>query len=285
MLAIPLAWNADRAIIWPEQAKKQTDYWCPECLDIVHLRGGSKVRLHFYHVKPGLCTGEGARHAAAKHWLVDTINRGEFPLLHYWCPRCFHDATYSLPPKVATAEAEVSLGDFRVDVGLFDAHDTLVAALEVWDRHRVNDGKAAALSIPWAELTAERVLHNVDNLRVHRTGGGWREPQACKTCRKSWVPMEIHGQSAHLGYNSPDERWYRQRFFIPWAYAMLEVGNFIGANMDCPRLGKTVTARYCQQCSFHDSFHVTDYPDEEAELLADPDVDEPAEHSHVHCRF
>lgn len=285
MLAIPLAWDEHRAIVWPDDADKNADYWCPECLEVVHLRGGPKVRSHFYHIHSGICTGEGARHAAAKHWLVDMVKRGVPLNFHYWCPRCLHDASYPLPPQVVNAEAEVTSGNFRVDVGLLDAHGTLLAAVEVWDHHRVDETKAATLSVPWGEITAERVLYHPDDLRMQRVGGGWREPKTCKACRRSWVPMDLNGQSSRTGYKSTDEGWYRQRFRLPSDYAMLGPGDFIGADIGCPRYRKIVTARYCQQCTYHDSFHITDYPDEESELLADYEQYDPAEHSHVHCRY
>lgn len=46
------AFNRDRQLINARDAKRQTNYYCFECQQVVRLRGGPHRRSHFYHVEP-----------------------------------------------------------------------------------------------------------------------------------------------------------------------------------------------------------------------------------------
>ena len=46
------ALNAETKVICALQAKKHVDYFCPECEEIVRLRGGMHRRDHFFHLLP-----------------------------------------------------------------------------------------------------------------------------------------------------------------------------------------------------------------------------------------
>ncbi len=66
--AVPIAWRSleSRELLLPSNAIKKLDYICPQCTEIIRLRGGPVVSEHCYHLTPSVCTGQGVWHAAAK---------------------------------------------------------------------------------------------------------------------------------------------------------------------------------------------------------------------------
>lgn len=62
---IPFAYNKDNVIIDIKTAKKKTDYKCM-CGATVRVRGGDKIRNHFYHSTGRECSLESAIHLAYK---------------------------------------------------------------------------------------------------------------------------------------------------------------------------------------------------------------------------
>lgn len=55
-LLVPFAYDEDGKIYGPDTAEKGKDYKC-QCGSVVRLRGGEKVRDHFYHVEDTECSG------------------------------------------------------------------------------------------------------------------------------------------------------------------------------------------------------------------------------------
>jgi hypothetical protein len=182
---VPVAWKVgSRQVCWPTEAKKHVDYLCPACGDVVHRRGGPAVTDHFYHVKSGGCSGgEGALHAAAKHDLCDRYNAGERIAVWEPCPGCGEGAQQRWLPGDLEARVEAPTEDRatgarrRFDIGLY-RNDVLVAGIEIFFAHRVDEDKAENLrQLPWCEVDARDVLQRpVVTLRVLRTDGGWRAP-------------------------------------------------------------------------------------------------------------
>lgn len=275
--AVPVAWDVSCNTIWPEEAQKQTNYTCPECLDTIRLRGGPKVRLHFYHIKPGDCTGEGALHAAAKFSLARRIARGRSVSFPYVCSYCGHDARYGLPRRVASAKTEARLGDYRVDIGLLSEEEGIIAAIEILDSHRVDERKGADLGVPWAEVKAADVLANPSVLRPVMLGGGWRVPQRCGYCRNGLVQFKGDFER----YMSDSANWTAShvRNYQRWRLRRtgFSPGLHLGGGMwgdgrvtNCPKYPQGAYAATCMICPHHEAFH-----------LFDPGGDA----SHVHCSY
>ena len=55
-LLVPFAYDEDGKVYGPDTAEKGKDYRC-QCGSAVRLRGGDKVRDHFYHIEDTRCSG------------------------------------------------------------------------------------------------------------------------------------------------------------------------------------------------------------------------------------
>lgn len=227
-VAVPLAWNnpEERVVVWPDEADKHKDYSCPECCDVVHLRGGPKVQLHFYHIKPGDCTGEGALHTAAKHALAAMINTHDGAVaFSYRCGRCSKDVIQTLPRGDFTVDTEVRFGTRRLDIGILDPGGTVQAAIEIKDSHAVDSDKAAELaSLPWVEVSARNVLAQP------------RKPLPILKKGENWATLYDNGCPRCNG--SPVKR------NVTWP-----------GNVECPRYPLRPLESTCKECRFHRGYH------------------------------
>jgi len=100
---------------------------------------GKIVRWHFAHLPGGVCTGEGSRHAIAKHLLASFLSR---PIaLHLYCPCELPTKPYRL--EAAEVKVENSVGDYRCDVTC-KVHN-MPLFIEVIDTHNIDSAKSRAL--------------------------------------------------------------------------------------------------------------------------------------------
>lgn len=220
---VPMAWQSFREPqpIYPNQARKGTTYYCPQCHGPVHLRSGEHLLPHFFHVTPNdTCSAESIIHQAAKALLLYWIN-GQFPIrVAFSCPQCHHEGSYRLPfGQHLTAVQEYTVGSYRADIALIDDRGVPHAGLEILATHRVDEKKAAELDIPWVELEAELVLECPTVLWPIRWGGGWTVPSECDHCTPNWVPLPREGLRIIRGhcprfprYDIPDDTCYECRF-------------------------------------------------------------------------
>lgn len=187
--AVPLAWDnlIDRHIVYPEEAEKHRDYFCPNCENRIRVRGGPKTRDHFYHLPPNdsrICKPESVYHAVAKQLLAEWIEAGRPIKVMDDCPRCGTPREYRLPPGPTKIEQHV--GIFRGDLVYLDDHGKVKAAIEIRYAHAVDDRKAKELSKPWVEFNALEVLEQRDAevfcLHSLAFGGGWG-PKRCTHCK------------------------------------------------------------------------------------------------------
>lgn len=162
---IPLARDADGALVLREGAALGRRYRCIGCDGALIVREGSK-RRHFAHlVATPSCLPETVLHRAAKALLVTTVEswkagRGPAPEFERRCGQCGSTKRQALPARVTGAREEHAVSTGRVlDVGLMAGED-LAAGLEVLVTHSVDAAKAAELPIPWVELSAEAVIAN-----------------------------------------------------------------------------------------------------------------------------
>jgi hypothetical protein len=142
---------------------------------------------------------EGALHAAAKHDLCERYNAGECITVWEPCPGCGEDAQQLRLPAGLEAQVEapwrVVAAEARRRFDMrFYRHDVLVAGLEIFATHRVDEHKAEDLQrLPWCEVDAREVLHRpVAALRVLRTGGGWRAPTPCRARHVAYTIGSAH---------------------------------------------------------------------------------------------
>lgn len=239
---IPVAWDANHSIVRREAALKHQDYVCPECLKTLHLRAGHKVRSHFYHVYPGDCTGESAIHYAAKSFLANQINYNRSAVS--WqdsCPRCSHTLTTPLPADVVRADVECSTTTgFRVDVGLFNAADDLIAAIEIKNTHAVDEQKGDTLSIPWVEVDAQVVIDTFGYEMTALSHKDWLFKRcSCQYC---------HGQSIELDFIECPR------------HQVVNPTPVFGADQNFD-IAYNVWGKLCNQCAFRDHHTKPSYAD------------------------
>ncbi|WP_424950580.1 hypothetical protein [Deinococcus sp.] len=162
-LAVPYALNDHQRLIRPEGGVLHGSYRCLQCQERVYFKPGKKYRSHFYHAAGAACTGESVLHLAAKQALVEGLpGLSELgvllPCRRAGCPD-LHVAVWTLPP-FDTILAEVPLGSYRLDVALMQQGE-VVAAIEVFQTHRIGEQKGQDLTVPWIEVRADTVLENL----------------------------------------------------------------------------------------------------------------------------
>lgn len=163
MILVPLGLNPEGHEVHAEDAEKEIEYRCPSCLGELILRKGPQRRVHFAHKAiPQNCdfTYETESHLRAKWAIVKAIEQDKAGLFLRKCKRCGTYTTQSIPESVTKAELEYLLpSGHRADVALLDQTGKLLAILEIFATHRVDEEKAKALAgTPWAEIEAETVL-------------------------------------------------------------------------------------------------------------------------------
>lgn len=162
-LAVPFAVDEQQRLIRPADAQRHHVYWCLQCGHRVHFKPGKVRTAHFFHAHGSQCSGESVLHLAAKRALVEGLpGLTEVGLLlpcrHFDC-REAELVVYPLP-TFDQVQAEVTLGEYRLDVALLQA-GKVVLAIEVYHTHRIGEAKGRDLPVPWIEVPARAVLENM----------------------------------------------------------------------------------------------------------------------------
>lgn len=188
MFRVPLARDGIGAEVTVTNAS-HAPFACVDCgttvsLRRAHERDGHPVRAHFAHrphVGCAFSEGEGERHLRAKQRIADLIaQRAEIAILRH-CPKCDYEQPQRLPERVHRASLEhVLVSHRRADVALLDDAGEVLAAIEVFETHAVDDQKRIDLAhLRWFEVSAESVL----------SGETWSVlqdhllPFTCRRCR------------------------------------------------------------------------------------------------------
>lgn len=167
-LAVPYAINGRGELADPARALPEGPFRCLECRAPVsfrreHLRGGHRVKAHFAHASGSECSGESVLHLAARLRLREALSlpESEFYILQVCQRHRCEDSQLDLwqPPIYDTAEEEVTLGGYRLDVALLHG-DRVVFGFEVFHTHRIGSVKGARLPVPWMELDANATASN-----------------------------------------------------------------------------------------------------------------------------
>ena len=139
----PLSKDSEGQYVLVADAAKGREYYCPECDQRFVARQGEKVRWHFAHYPGAECSGEGSRHALAKHIIARRLGVPvHVPM------RCVHGLStrdYQVP--ITDVAIEEPTGDYRADVALSVHLKGRVQRIyvEVVDHHPTPPEKAAAL--------------------------------------------------------------------------------------------------------------------------------------------
>jgi hypothetical protein len=162
---VPFALDLHGVLVAPDDARRRAAYRCPQCASAVVLHAGERKRRHFHHTETTRgCTPETVAHFTAKALVARAVDAwragGESPVFVRKCAATGCDATarQRMPAKVARASIEHAMPSGRVvDVALLGPADVVIAAIEVFRTHRVDDAKALDLGAPWIEVDAAAV--------------------------------------------------------------------------------------------------------------------------------
>lgn len=207
-LRVPVALDARGEKVRPSAAPLDGEYRCPGCLSRVYLRQSERNQAHFFH-DPGVrCggPGEGDAHRAAKARIVAQIRDGQPVMAQETCRNCGGLVQRSLPAHNAAEEVTLASGR-RVDVGLYDEANTLIAAIEILFSHEVDQAKAHALRrLPWCEVRALDVFGGDGEmpliLPLVQSGGGWRAPARCRRCTRGAFLPEVPRIPGYTRYDT-----------------------------------------------------------------------------------
>lgn len=159
-------------------------YKCPGCDALLTLKAGQKRVKHFAHKAATSCDGESLIHITAKVLLAKVMLENPTSTrrirLTCSCSSCARVFDKVLGPDAFDGSiVEGKIDQFRCDVvGL--RKQLPVLGVEILNTHRVDEHKAAALSIPWIELDAWEI---VDDPYYWRSLNGRLKPTICEECR------------------------------------------------------------------------------------------------------
>lgn len=167
-LKVPFGLSPEGEEVHARIAERSTQYHCPSCNAELVLKRGKIQRAHFAHRhEPTSCEFlyETEAHFRAKHRIRELFLAGHEMVLHRRCCECFSRLSQNIQSSSASeVRLEYSLPTgHRADVALLDADENLLAVLEIYSTHYVDNEKASALkadNIQWVELDANSVLES-----------------------------------------------------------------------------------------------------------------------------
>ena len=134
---------------------------CPFCFEYCDWVAGREVTPHIRHRSGSECSNGGGpeseAHMLGKKRVVEVL-RQQHHIDIIGCKNHWTKTQWEVPSWVVAVD-EVRHSSGRVpDVALINDQGEIVAAIEVYHSHRVDDAKAASYAqsgIPWVEVTAE----------------------------------------------------------------------------------------------------------------------------------
>jgi len=146
MIRVPCAKTSDGKVVFPHTCRRSKDYTCVRCGSQVVLKRGAVKVPHFAHKGAGACAGESLLHLSTKEFIAAAVSCPDFTIT----AECHADAHHHVPPvfrgsRAFTGACEVSVGAYRVDVGVFK-NGKLHAAIEVCHTHACAPEKLRWLS-------------------------------------------------------------------------------------------------------------------------------------------
>ena len=184
-LKVPFGERPDGALISVESARRNEQYRCPSCYEVLVLKAGEERIKHFSHPANTTCSQESILHLTAKKLLVQAIrlhaggDAGGKILLSQECQDCGDPFSRPLPERTFTSAAlEYKLESYYVDVIAFQNEKPRLA-IEVRATHAVDAKKATELPLYWIELLATDVLARPNEWRPIASR---LKSKSCKSC-------------------------------------------------------------------------------------------------------
>lgn len=185
MLLIKYAYNADNSIVYPCDAQRGVNYFCPKCKAPVIVKQGKIRRHHFAHKFDTSCQGPESYtdylsrvlHSACIEGIYsnlsvhsEALEQDDWLKIMDICSKCQRDFNprYFRPHNYNHVCLEYSLLDseYRADIALLQ-DGKLKGIIEVRHTHAVDDKKWAFLNenkIPCIEISAEKMKEHAPSL-------------------------------------------------------------------------------------------------------------------------
>ena len=146
-LKVPFALDENGEEVYPKEANKKTQYYCPDCNKELIFKSGEINTPHFAHkYDPEYCDfhhyPETENHLRAKWKVRDAVNQNKTIYLTRCCYECRSPFTQIVPTKNLHASLEYTLSSgHRADVAILDEADKLKAVIEIQETHPVDEEK------------------------------------------------------------------------------------------------------------------------------------------------
>ena len=151
-------------------SKNDGPFQCIVCSESLVLKKGLIKRAHFAHSANSSCSGGGGEsvcHALAKRIMAKNLQDYSFMEVCTTCGSTMrHTGKMDYIFQQHFSYEEYKFGKYKLDVGVVDINNTLIAAIEIFHTHLVDDTKAKALKdkgIIMIELVAEQILTAYEN--------------------------------------------------------------------------------------------------------------------------
>lgn len=164
-LKIPMAKDESGLMVQPDEATKESKYFCPDCNSRIifrHKEGGRNI-AHFSHPANSVCTNESILHKTAKLLVTQLINgyingKNSSPIIERVCSFCEAVTEQKLGDNYTKAIVEKHLDSkFIADVAI-ESNGIVEAVIEIKVTHAVSEYKQQEIKVPFIELEGEDVV-------------------------------------------------------------------------------------------------------------------------------
>lgn len=239
MLLIEYAYDIDNSIVYPSDAQRGIDYFCPKCKKSVIVKQGNVRSYHFAHKFDTSCQGpksvlhSSCIRAIASNLSVhsEALEQDDWLKITDICSKCNTEfnSRYFQPHKYNEVRLEYNLLDsrYRADIALLQ-DGVLKGIIEVCHTHPVDDEKWAFINekeIPCIEISAEKMREHAPSLilcvlksNVENLRGKFRR-EICSNCESSIsvrqankrFKYKVKPESAHI---PPVERGFHDFYIV-----------------------------------------------------------------------
>jgi len=217
-LKVPFAFDINHNLIKADEAKKDQQYFCPGCEELLILKKGERKAAHYPHKESDICTQEKIIRQAAKYCVKNAVsgwkNSGlKAPVLIRECQACWGEFDQALPEKVEAAEIDFEFGEHRLDIALME-NDGILAAMVIDIGQTLDQYERLSLGIPHISIDGWKVIDNpslwkveIDAFRLF----------VCKKCKMSFRRFQekVLRVSEKTGIKIPNE-YYRYSVTYCW---------------------------------------------------------------------
>ncbi len=157
-------------------------FTCIGCGTDMIVKQGEQIQHHFAHKTLSTCKGESKIHMDAKNSIRDNLKHWKFHICNNrnHLPTTFANAEYGVCEDPIYEKRKVK---FRPDVGVYDAHGKLIAAIEVHHTHPISHEKRQYLR-DMGLVVLEVTASDVDRAAKSKSFSVLCPKEGCKACEE-----------------------------------------------------------------------------------------------------